>query len=160
SARRPATTTRYPPAASARLTARPIPLPPPVTSATRSHFSVASFAIRSFAISMTVASQTARELLLSWFQPLGKGGGSGGGTPRKIGMLGAGSVGGALGKRLAQAGHDVRFGVRNPASEEITRLLAECADHASAGEAQTAIETAEVVVCALPWGAAQQALTA
>src|SRR5215468_9328733 len=78
----------------------------------------------------------------------------------KIGVLGAGNVGGALGKRWARAGHEVHFGVRNPAAEEITATLAECAGHGSAGDPKAAVEGADVVVCALPWGAVQQALSA
>jgi predicted dinucleotide-binding enzyme len=36
----------------------------------------------------------------------------------KIGVIGAGQVGGTLGKKWAGAGHEVWFGVRNPADEK------------------------------------------
>src|SRR5262245_19829422 len=140
-ARRPASTTLYPSEASARLTARPIPLPAPVTSATRS-----------FAISMTVTLRNASGG--GWYLGSSEGG------SMKIGVLGAGNVGGALGKRWAKAGHEVHFGVRNPAAEDVTALLGECAGHGSAGEPRAAIDEADVVVCALPWSAVLQALSA
>jgi len=36
----------------------------------------------------------------------------------KIGILGAGNVGGALGASWVKAGHDLFFGVREPSSSE------------------------------------------
>jgi lactate dehydrogenase-like 2-hydroxyacid dehydrogenase len=42
----------------------------------------------------------------------------------EIGVIGAGNVGGTLGRRWAQAGHKVVFGVREPNDEKMRTLLA------------------------------------
>ena len=39
----------------------------------------------------------------------------------KIAVLGAGSVGGALGKRFAEVGHSVAFGVPAPGAEKYAK---------------------------------------
>lgn len=39
-----------------------------------------------------------------------------------IAIIGAGNVGGALGRVRLKRGHDVRFGVRNPADEKYRQL--------------------------------------
>jgi len=74
----------------------------------------------------------------------------------KIGILGAGNIGGNLGRRWAQGGHEVRFGVRAP--NEITALLAECGPTASAGDMRSAAAFGDVVVIALPWAAVADVL--
>ncbi len=68
-----------------------------------------------------------------------------------IGILGAGNIGGNLGRRWSQRGHEVRFGVRKP--DEIAALVRECGPDASAGDVRSAVEFGEVVVLALPWAA-------
>jgi predicted dinucleotide-binding enzyme len=40
----------------------------------------------------------------------------------KIGIIGSGNVGGALGQRWAAAGHDIKFGVRDTAKPELVAL--------------------------------------
>lgn len=67
-----------------------------------------------------------------------------------IGIIGAGSVGGTLGKRWAAAGHRVAFGSRNPDSPKMREL--------GAVPFPDAVAASEVVVLATPWEAAQQAL--
>jgi hypothetical protein len=59
----------------------------------------------------------------------------------KIAILGTGTVGTALGERLAQPGHEVSFGSRNPA------------EHPGAVSQREAVESAEVVVTAIPGAA-------
>jgi len=76
----------------------------------------------------------------------------------KIGILGGGNVGGTLGQRWAQAGHEVLFGVRNPNSAEMMETLGKCAGRASVGSAEEAAAFGEVVVNALPWPATKTAL--
>ena len=71
----------------------------------------------------------------------------------KIGILGTGNVGSALGKRLAQAGHEVKFGARNPDSPEVATLKQEAGANASAGPTAEAIEFGEAVIFALPYSA-------
>jgi NADPH-dependent F420 reductase len=74
----------------------------------------------------------------------------------KIGILGAGNIGGNLGRRWAKGGHAIRFGARKP--DEIAALVQECGSQASAGDMRSAIEHGDVVVVALPWGAVTEVL--
>jgi predicted dinucleotide-binding enzyme len=71
-----------------------------------------------------------------------------GGTAMRIAIIGAGNVGGGLGKALAAAGHEVVFGVRDP---ESTKTLAALADipAAAAASPPEAVDGADVVVVAL-----------
>ena len=41
----------------------------------------------------------------------------------KIGIIGAGDVGGTLGKRWRQKGHEIMFGVRNLQSPKVQKLV-------------------------------------
>jgi 8-hydroxy-5-deazaflavin:NADPH oxidoreductase len=75
-----------------------------------------------------------------------------------IGIIGAGNVGGALGRRWARAGHDVAFGIRNPQDPEVADLVKEAGKHAHATNIKDAAQSAEVVVLAVPWTAAHDAL--
>src|SRR5829696_4416159 len=74
----------------------------------------------------------------------------------KIGILGAGNIGGNLGRRWAQGGHAIKFGVRKP--DELAALVQECGAQASAGDPKQAVEFGDVVVLALPWGAVAEVL--
>jgi NADPH-dependent F420 reductase len=74
----------------------------------------------------------------------------------KIGILGAGNIGGNLGRRWAQGGHAIRFGVRKP--DDVAELLHACGPQASAGDVRSAVEHGEVVVIALPWAAVADVL--
>lgn len=71
----------------------------------------------------------------------------------KIAIIGAGHVGGALGKRWAVAGHQIIFGVRNPGQGRTQPPLAEIGGAASSLPVPDAIRSADVVVMALPWAA-------
>jgi 8-hydroxy-5-deazaflavin:NADPH oxidoreductase len=75
----------------------------------------------------------------------------------EIGVIGAGNVGGTLGRRWAQAGHDVVFGVRDPNEEKVRTLLASAGSHARAGRVEAAAAS-EVVVLTVPWEAAHDAV--
>ena len=76
----------------------------------------------------------------------------------KIAVLGAGNVGGALGKLWAGRGHEVRFGVPDPRSQKTTALLASMGGRAQAGSNREAAGVSEVVVLSVPWPAAEQAI--
>lgn len=76
----------------------------------------------------------------------------------KIAVLGAGNVGGALGKLWAGRGHEVRFGVPDPRSQKTTALLASLGGRAQAGNNREAAGASEVVVLSVPWAAAEQAI--
>ena len=78
----------------------------------------------------------------------------------KIAVIGAGSVGGALGTGWARKGHSVVFGVRRPDSAEIRQLLAQAGSNASAAPVGKAAAAGEVVVLATPWPATKDALAA
>jgi predicted dinucleotide-binding enzyme len=74
----------------------------------------------------------------------------------RIGIIGAGSVGGALGRGWLRAGHEVTFGVRNPSDPKTVSLREETgAKTASVAEAAAA---GEVVVFATPWDATRDAV--
>ncbi len=66
----------------------------------------------------------------------------------RIAILGAGNVGGGLGKAFAAVGHDVVFGVRDPDSTKTLAALAEIPSATAAPSAQ-AVEGADVVVFAV-----------
>ncbi len=76
----------------------------------------------------------------------------------KIAVLGAGNVGGALGKLWVGRGHEVRFGVPDPRSQKTTALLASLGGRAQAGSNREAAGASEVVVLSVPWPAAEQAI--
>lgn len=62
----------------------------------------------------------------------------------KIGVLGAGNVGGALGRKWSKAGHDVRLGVREPGAETVSL--------------SAAFSHGEVLLLATPWGVTREFL--
>jgi predicted dinucleotide-binding enzyme len=74
----------------------------------------------------------------------------------KIAIIGTGSVGSALGRGFARAGHEVAFGVRDAAKPEVGKLVEETG--ARAASVAEAVSGAEVVVLAMPWGAAQDVI--
>lgn len=69
----------------------------------------------------------------------------------KIAIIGAGNIGGTLGRLWVGAGHDVFFGLRHP--EQARSLLAELGDNARAGTVAEAIDSATLIVFAGPYGA-------
>ena len=71
----------------------------------------------------------------------------------KIAILGAGSVGKALGRRFAEVGHEVTFGVRSPGDDKYRAL-----GGAGVATLADAARAAEVVVLAVPWDAAHEAI--
>ncbi len=78
----------------------------------------------------------------------------------KIGILGGGNVGGALGVSWTAKGHEVFYGVRNPESPEMAEILAKSGGSAHAGSATEAAAFGDVIVNALPWPATKDVLTA
>jgi predicted dinucleotide-binding enzyme len=76
----------------------------------------------------------------------------------QIGIIGAGNVGGTLGRAWAGKGHAVMFGVRNPADAKVKSLLAQAGAGATAGKVAEAAAHGEVVALATPWQAAREAL--
>ena len=76
----------------------------------------------------------------------------------RIAVLGAGMVGGTLGERFAQVGHEVYFGVPSPQDEKIRELLSRIGSKARAGLVSEAARDAEIVVLATPWDAVPSAI--
>jgi predicted dinucleotide-binding enzyme len=66
----------------------------------------------------------------------------------RIGIIGAGMIGGTVGKLWHAAGHEVRFGTRHP--EALKRLVADLHARAEAGTALDAAAAGEVVLLAVP----------
>src|SRR3954447_12093775 len=77
----------------------------------------------------------------------------------KIAIIGAGSVGGALGAAFSRVGHEVTYGVREPDSEKTRSALAN-AQGASAGSFADAVVGADAIVFALRWDAVADTLAA
>lgn len=78
----------------------------------------------------------------------------------KIGIIGAGNVGGTLGRRWAQLGHEVVYGVRQPDEEKVRAVVAVSGPRARAARLGEAAAFGEVVVLALPWSALAETLDA
>ena len=76
----------------------------------------------------------------------------------KIAIIGAGNVGGTLGKGWAKAGHDVAFGVRDAADPKWKELLAAAGGRGKTATVRDAAAAAEVIALTVPWDAAQDAL--
>jgi NADPH-dependent F420 reductase len=75
-----------------------------------------------------------------------------------IAILGTGRVGGALGAGWAGKGHRVVFGSRDPHGERVRRQLEALEPNLQAASPADAAHSAEVVVLATPWQAAQATL--
>jgi len=72
----------------------------------------------------------------------------------KIGIIGSGAEGGAVGLQLAKAGHEILFSSRHP--EELKDLVAKAGPKAKAGLPQDAAKFGEVIFIAVPYGALPQ----
>lgn len=72
----------------------------------------------------------------------------------RIGILGAGNIGGSLARAWAAAGHTVRLGARDASKPEIQALMEGQAGRISAGSAAEAAAEGEVILLAVPGGAA------
>ncbi len=76
----------------------------------------------------------------------------------RIAIVGAGNVGGTLGKMWAAKDHEVAFGVRRPNDAKVQALLAATGKRARAVSVKDAVAGAEVVLLATPWSATEAAL--
>jgi len=72
----------------------------------------------------------------------------------RIGIIGAGSLGGTVGRLWVQAGHEVLFSSRHP--DELVSMTRQLGPRASAGTPRQAAEFGPVVLIAVPYGALPQ----
>ena len=77
----------------------------------------------------------------------------------KIGIIGAGNVGGTLGMRWAQAGHDVVFGSRNSGSDDQKALVGKGGPSSRAASIPEALASGTVILLATPWAATKEVVT-
>jgi hypothetical protein len=78
--------------------------------------------------------------------------------PMRIAIIGTGNVGGAIARGLKGKGHEMVLGARDPQAADVAALAAETGATAMAPEAAAA--AGDVVILALPWGAAEGAVRA
>jgi predicted dinucleotide-binding enzyme len=76
----------------------------------------------------------------------------------KIGILGSGDVGQALGIGLTALGHDVKMGSRNAANPKVKAWVAQAGTHASGGTFADAATFGDVVIVATLWTGTENAL--
>jgi predicted dinucleotide-binding enzyme len=69
----------------------------------------------------------------------------------KIGVVGSGRLGGAVGTIFAKAGYKVMFSSRHP--EQLKNLVADAGPNASAGSVQEAIAFGNIILLAVPYKA-------
>jgi hypothetical protein len=79
------------------------------------------------------------------------GGWRAGAAPLRIGIIGAGRIGGAVGKQWARAGHEILFSSRHP--EELADLVKGAGPKTRAGLPAEAAAFGEVVLIATPFDA-------
>ena len=75
-------------------------------------------------------------------------------NPLRIGIIGSGRIGGSIGLRWAQAGHQVLFSSRNP--DQLEALVEQAGSNARAGYPADAAGFGDVVLVAVPYGAMPQ----
>jgi 8-hydroxy-5-deazaflavin:NADPH oxidoreductase len=74
--------------------------------------------------------------------------------PVKIGMIGSGREGGALGTLFAKAGHQVMFSSRHP--DDLKNLVDAAGPNAKAGSVEQAVAFGDVVAIVVPYTAMEQ----
>ncbi len=77
----------------------------------------------------------------------------------RIAVLGAGNIGGTLGRKWVLAGHKISFGVNKPDSERAQALRAELGTKVTIGSVVDALADSDVVVMALPGKAMDETIT-
>jgi len=75
----------------------------------------------------------------------------------RIGIVGAGRIGGNCARQLARAGHELKLSFGRDA-ERLERLAEELGDAVSTGTPQEAVAFADVVIVSVPWDVLPQAL--
>lgn len=81
-------------------------------------------------------------------------------SSQHIAVLGAGDIGGLLGRKWARAGHSVAFGVKNPASEKAQRLREDLGEQLLLGSPAQALAESKIVLLAVPGSAVEEIIAA
>ncbi|MEP6986648.1 MAG: NAD(P)-binding domain-containing protein [Chloroflexota bacterium] len=76
----------------------------------------------------------------------------------KIGIIGAGNIGGSLGKVWSDKGHEIVFGIRDPDSDKTRKALEEIGTTVKAVSLAEAAAFAEVLVLAIPFSAVKETI--
>lgn len=76
----------------------------------------------------------------------------------RIAILGAGKVGGTLGRKWIQAGHTVAFGVTNPSGDRAESLRQEFGSRVSIGLPVEALAESDVVLLAVPGNVVEEVI--
>lgn len=74
----------------------------------------------------------------------------------RIAVLGAGNIGGTLGRKWIAAGHQVVFGVTDPAASRAQAIRAELGESTPISGVAEALDGADVVALAIPGGAVEE----
>ncbi len=74
-----------------------------------------------------------------------------------IGIIGAGNIGGSLGKVWGAKGHTIRLGARDPGSAKTQQALESIPGAVAVSPAEAA-SASEVIVLAVPWNAVRESL--
>ena len=77
-----------------------------------------------------------------------------GASPARIGIIGAGHIGGTIGELWIKKGHPVMFSSRHP--EELKEMVAKLGSLAQAGTVEQAVAFGDVLFIAVPYGAVPQ----
>jgi predicted dinucleotide-binding enzyme len=77
-----------------------------------------------------------------------------------IAVIGTGMMGGALGPRLAESGHQITYGTRDPSQHRVIELVKVTGPSASATTHAAAVADAEIVIIAVPWSALESVVKA
>lgn len=73
-----------------------------------------------------------------------------------VALIGTGNVGAALGQRLAQNGHRIVYGSRDPAAPDVRTLVATTGHGALAVSPADAAARSDIIVLAVPWSAVEE----
>jgi 8-hydroxy-5-deazaflavin:NADPH oxidoreductase len=76
----------------------------------------------------------------------------------EIAIIGAGDVGGTLGRLWAKKGHQIMFGVRNLQSHNFLNLIRSIDSGVKVGTIAEAASFADVIVLAIPWKAVEETI--
>ena len=74
----------------------------------------------------------------------------------KIGLIGTGRLGSALGKIWAEKGHMIMFGSRDP--QKAKKLADSIGSNASGGTYEEAAKFGDVIILAVPWSGAKESI--